>query len=410
MSGAAFTPPLNESADDGKTYYDTSDLPDKGKPTTGRVVGYFTNWSRDRPGDCAFEPKDVDGNLLTHVNFSFAKVDGGSKENPSFKLAASDPRDLGADGWYRKLTAIKQKYPHLKVLLAVGGWAHNDPPNGWLFTTMVATAKYRHEFISSALSLLREYGFDGLDVDWEYPGSGERGGFPADRKNYVTFLAEFHAAARAEAKQSGKPELLLTAATPSSSYFLAGYDLEGAQKHLDWINLMTYDYYGSWNSQAGANAPFLADSTPNGNASVKASVQRYLDAGVPAHKIVLGMPTYGRSFKGVQVANLSSISTGPGAKGRCTGEAGTVSYYEVQELIRAGKYSAHWDGTSGTPFAYSADDKTMISFDDEKSLGLKASYVREKGLGGAMFWAIDLDDFRNGYPLISHVYRQLRAK
>ena len=77
----------------------------------------------------------------------------------------------------------KTKYPALKVLLSVGGWAHNDAPNAWQFTTMAATAQYRHEFIESALALLREYGFDGLDLDWEYPASGERGGFAADRSN-----------------------------------------------------------------------------------------------------------------------------------------------------------------------------------------------------------------------------------
>jgi chitinase len=398
--------PLAAGAIDGQIYYDTAHLAPKGKPESGRMVGYFTNWSTHRQG-CAFQTSDVDGTLLTHLNYAFAKVGAGEKSDPHFSLEATDESDLGADGGYHRVTGLKQKYPALKVLLSVGGWAHNDPPNGWQFTTMAATAKYRHEFIESAIALLRQYDFDGLDIDWEYPGSSERGGFPADRKNYVSLLAEFHAAMRAEAKRSGKSELLLTIAAPSSMWFLSGFILDEIHPHVDWINLMAYDFYGPWSHQTGANAPLSADSTPSGKSSITNSVENYLDQHVPPQKIVLGIATYGRTFAGVGSADYAVSSTAAGFGGRCTGENGVLSYFELEPILEAGDYQTHWHEKTQTPFAYNPSSGTFISYDDPKSVAAKVAYVNQEHLGGAMFWAIDLDDFKHGYPLVSAAKRAL---
>ncbi len=405
-NGAVTTPPLVAGADDGKVYYDTTKLVPKGKAEGRRMVGYLTNWAKNREG-CACRAADVDASLLTHLNYAFAKVGAGEKGNPKFSLEATDESDLGSDGGYRQVTGLKTKYPALKVLLSVGGWAHNDAPNAWRFTTMAATAKYRHEFIESALALLREYDFDGLDIDWEYPGSGERGGYAADRNDYVTLLAEFQAAMQAEAKQSGKPELLLTIAAPSSLWFLSGFELEQIHPHVDWINLMAYDYYGPWSHQTGANAPLSADSTPGGNAFISHSVDNYLDQHVPPDKIVLGIATYARSFAGVGSADYGVSSTAAGFGGRCTGEAGILGYFELDPILHSGDYQLHGHEKTGTPFAYNPTSRTFISYDDPKSIALKVAFVNQRHLGGAMFWAIDLDDFKHGYPLLTAAKRGL---
>jgi chitinase len=406
---AATVPPLAKGVDDGKTYYDTSKLRPKGHADSRRMVGYFTNWSRSRTG-CACQATDIDGSLLTHLNYAFAKVGVGDKSSPKFSLEATDDGDLGEHGGFHQVTALKQKYPALKVLLSVGGWAHNDAPNGWKFTTMAATARYRHEFIESALALLREYDFDGLDLDWEYPASGERGGFAADRGNYVTLLAEFHAAMQAEAKASAKLELLLTIAAPSSMWFLSGFELGAIHPHVDWINLMAYDFYGPWSHTTGANAPLLADSTPGGNTFIGHSVDNYLSQGVPPDKIVLGIASYARSFAGVGSADYGVSSTAAGFGGRCTGEAGVLGYFELEPILQSGDYQLHWHDKTATPFAYNPTSRTFISYDDPKSVTQKVAFVNEQHLGGAMFWALDLDDFKHGYPLLTAAKRALANK
>jgi chitinase len=405
--GGMNAPPLAAGADDGKAYYDTTKLAPKGKPEMRRMVGYLTSWAKSREG-CVCQAADVDGSLLTHLNYAFAKVGSGDKSNPQFSLEAADDTDLGSDGGYHQVTGLKQKYPALKVLLSVGGWAHNDAPNAWRFTTMAATAKYRHEFIESALALLREYDFDGLDIDWEYPVSGERGGYAADRQNYVTLLAEFQAAMAGEAARSGKPELLLTIAAPSSMWFLSGFDLEAIHPHVDWINLMAYDFYGPWSHQTGANAPLLADSNPGGNTYIGHSVDSYLDQHVPPEKIVLGIATYARSFAGVGSADYGVSSTAAGFGGRCTGEAGVLGNFELQPILQSGDYQLHWHEKTATPFAYNASSRTLISYDDPKSVALKVAYANEHHLGGAMFWSLDLDDFKHGFPLLAAAKRALK--
>ncbi|HWZ87785.1 MAG TPA: glycoside hydrolase family 18 protein [Polyangiaceae bacterium] len=407
-TAGTMSPPLAAGADDGKVYYDTSKLTPKGKPESRRMVGYFTNWSKSRQG-CACQVEDIDGSLLTHLNYAFAQVGAGEKSNPSFSLEPTDPQDLGEHGGFQQVTGLRHKYPALKVLLSVGGWAHNDPPKAWRFTTMAATAKYRHEFIESALSLLREYDFDGLDIDWEYPGSGERGGYSADRHNYVTLLAELQAAMQAEAKRSGKPELLLTIAAPSSLWFLSGFELDEIHPHVDWINLMAYDFYGPWSHQTGANAPLSADSTPGGTTFIAHSVDSYLDQHVPPDKIVLGIATYARSFAGVGSADYGVSSTAAGFGGRCTGDPGVLGYFELEPILQSGDYQVHWHDKTATPFAYNPSSRTFISYDDPKSVALKATFANEHHLGGAMFWALDLDDFKHGYPLLTAAKRALAA-
>ena len=106
-----------------------------------KVVGYFTNWSKYRKG-FPFTIADVKPELLTHLNFAFAKVDPGpgGKAKPKFGIAAYDPTDVGPNGQYAQINALKKKAPHLKTFLSIGGWSHNDPETAWLFTTMAETA------------------------------------------------------------------------------------------------------------------------------------------------------------------------------------------------------------------------------------------------------------------------------
>jgi chitinase len=273
---------------------------------------------------------------------------------------------------------------------------------------MAADSDGRTQFIKSAIAYAQKYGFDGIDIDWEYPGDATRGGTPNDYANFLTLVQQFRAAAG--------PDFLLTMAAPAILTGNMPQWLAECAKSLSWLNIMAYDYHGAFDDPVkigtGVNAPLLQDSTANGSFCVKQSVESYLGAGVPGDKIVLGLPTYGRSFT---VANPSQLAShpgpglpfkGPGPAGPATGEAGSLAYYEIVQQLLANNLTRAWDAGTLTPYAFNAQNGEWVTYDDEQSIGLKISYLLQKGLGGAMFWAIDNDAFNSIgdtlHPAIGH--------
>jgi chitinase len=369
-----------------------------------KVIGYFTNWAKYRKGGCAYTAADVKPELLTHINYSFAKVDPGpgGKAKPKFGIAPYEADDPVANGGYAQVNALKKKSPGLKTLLSIGGWSHNDPPTAWLFTTMAEKAETRADFIKATIEYVRKHDFDGIDLDWEYPADGSRGGRTIDTDNFTALLREFRSAIEAEAKASKKDALLFTIAAPAG-VASRGLDLPKIHEPLDWINLMTYDYEGGWQATTGHNAPNRAVGQ-----GIQGSVSAYLNFGVPAEKIVLGMATYGHSFQGAEEGKVGAQAKGNAPAGRCTDAAGMLSYFEIKELLAGGKLKPAWDDAANVPYAYDASSKLWVSYDDERSFNKKLDYIDQKGLGGAMFWALDMDDFKNGYPLISTVAKRFK--
>ena len=377
------------------------------KPTrrpVQRVVGYFPDWTYGRDAKCRYTVEDIDPMLYTHLNFAFARVDGGNRSAPTFKLAPFDATDLGPTGQYARFVALKKKNPNLKVLLSVGGWTHSDPPNDWIFSTMAETPEGRKQFIESSIKYLRDNGFDGLDLDWEYPSEPTRGGRAKDTSNYVKLLREVHEGFAAEKLAAGKQTLLFTIAAPSGVY-IKWYDLPKIHGSLDWINLMSYDYAGAWDHRTGHNAP-----NPELGMGVAASVSIYRNFGVPADKIVVGLAAYGHTFGGVTESKVGTPSTASGPKQRCTQEPGLVAYSEMLELLSSGRAKAEWDDVAKVPYAYDEKAQVFFSYDDPKSWAQKLDFIEEQGLGGAMIWEIDQDDFRHGNPLISSAAKRLEKK
>ncbi|XP_077859714.1 chitotriosidase-1 isoform X6 [Macaca mulatta] len=281
-----------------------------------------------------------------------------------------------------------------------------------MFTDMVATANNRQIFVNSAIRFLRKYGFDGLDLDWEYPGS--RGSPAIDKERFTALVQDLANAFQQEAQTSGKERLLLSAAVPAGrTYVDAGYEVDKIARNLDFVNLMAYDFHGSWEKVTGHNSPLYKRQEESGAAAslnVDAAVQMWLQKGTPASKLILGMPTYGRSFTLASPSDtrVGAPATGSGTPGPFTKEAGMLAYYEVCSWKGATKQRIQ---DQEVPYIFR--DNQWVGFDDVESFKTKVSYLKQKGLGGAMVWALDLDDFagfscdQGRYPLIQTLRREL---
>ncbi|CAB4027262.1 chitinase-3 1, partial [Paramuricea clavata] len=209
-------------------------------------VCYYTNWSQYRPAPMKYFPENVDASLCTHIIYAFAKIGNG------YTL---QPYEWNDDKMFVRFAEIKRKNPHLKLLLAVGGWNHENGLGK--FSPMVKTAQNRKIFIDSSIAFLRKNGFDGFDLDWEYP-AGRGNSPPGDKQRYTALCDELLAAFKKEAAESGKERLLLTAAVPAGHKQIdAGYEVDKIAKSLDWINLMAYDLHGKWDKKTGHHTAML---------------------------------------------------------------------------------------------------------------------------------------------------------
>ncbi|CAB3371424.1 Hypothetical predicted protein [Cloeon dipterum] len=361
-----------------------------------QVLCYVTNWSQKRPGLGKFTPEDVDTKLCTHVIYAFATI-------KDHKLTESDAKD---PEMYERVVKLREKNANLKVLLAIGGWAFGSTP----FKELTSNTFRMNQFVYDAIEFLREYKFDGLDVDWEYPRGAD------DKNAYVNLLKELRLAFEGEAKSSGQPRLLLTAAVPASfEAIAAGYDVPEISKYLDMINVMTYDFHGQWERQVGHNAPLypLESATSyQKKLTVDYSAREWVKQGAPKEKLMIGMPTYGRSFTLVEKTkfDIGAPASGGGSPGKYTAEAGFMSYYEVCDFLHGDNTTLVWDNEQQVPFAYRDDQ--WVGFDDERSLKTKMGWLKEEGFGGIMIWSIDMDDFRGScgtgkYPLLNAMRQEI---
>lgn len=323
----------------------------------GQVFCYLTSWSAKRPGAGKFDPSNVDPMLCTHIVYAFATL----KDYQLSEGTDDDPEN------YEKVIALREKNPDLQILLAIGGWAFGSTP----FKELTSNTFRMNQFVYEAIEFLREYKFNGLDVDWEYPRGSD------DRKAYVDLLKELRVAFEGEAKSSGLPRLLLTAAVPASfEAIAAGYDVPEISKYLDFINVMTYDFHGQWERVVGHNSPLYPLEATTGHQkklTVDYSAREWVKQGAPKEKLLIGMPTYGRSFELVNASqfDVGSPASGGGKPGKFTNEAGFLSYYEICNFLAADNTTLVWDSEQQVPFAYKGDQ--WVGFDDERSLKTKVS-------------------------------------
>ncbi|XP_034949462.1 uncharacterized protein Cht6 [Chelonus insularis] len=367
-----------------------------------RVVCYYTNWSVYRPGTAKFSPQNINPYLCTHLIYAFG---GFTKDNT---LKPFDKYQDIEKGGYAKFTGLKTYNKNLKTMLAIGGWNEGSSR----FSPMVADPSRRRAFVKNAVKFLRQNHFDGLDLDWEYPAFRD-GGKPRDKNNYADLVQELREEFERESSKTGRPRLLLSMAIPAGiEYLEKGYDLPRLNEYLDFFNLLSYDYHSAFEPAVNHHSPLYGLEEDNeynydNELTIDYTISYLLKHDVSSDKIILGIPTYGRSYTlfNKDATEIGSPADGPGEEGEATREKGYLAYYEICENI--GK-SDEWEVVQPNPKAmgpYAFRDNQWVGYDDENIVRVKAHYVNEKSLGGIMFWSIDNDDFRGKcherpYPLI----------
>ncbi len=350
-----------------------------------KVVGYYPNWAIYRSP--SFKPENIDFDLVTHINYAFAKVDKAGdialfdawadiEYRSDWNASSPEPAFWGN---FKAFSDLKKKHPHIKTLISIGGWTLSDT-----FSALAESPTARANFVENAIKFCKDYDFDGVDIDWEYPGFAEHSGRPQDKENFTLLLAELYQAAHAQGS-----ELLVTIAAPAGPHHYKNIEVERIHKYVDWINLMTYDLHGPWgdsdNLVANHHAA-LFSSFGDARLSVAAAVAFYLEQGVPAKKLVLGMPLYGRVF-----ANTNGLhSAYNGAGGGTTQEVGMRFFYDIKRNLSSDYHLLH-DEQAQAPYLYNPVNKELITFDDEESLRCKSQFIKNLGLGGAMVWELGLD-------------------
>lgn len=353
-------------------------------PPLPRIVAYVAGWSL---------PSVIHAEKLTHINFAFVHISSDGKvgfEDPAFAAAL------------KSLLALKTQNPKLKVIISVGGWEAEG------FSDAALTESSRTVFAESAVAFLREHHVDGIDLDWEYPGQGVAGiKFRAEDKQNFTLLlkrlrAELDAASEADGR-AGNDRYILTIASADREYF-EHTEMSRLHVFLDWLNIMSYDFFNSLTPTTGHHAGLYASefAAPD-DRNTDASVRQHLAAGIPAGKLVLGVAFYGRAFAGVEPAHQGLNQ--PYAK-----FDGAPSYAELMDkFIGKAGFVRYWDERAQAPYLWNEGGASFITYDDPQSIRAKVDYVRKKGLGGMMFWELSQDRDDELLDVIVQSLRQVEA-
>jgi chitinase len=353
------------------------------QPTAQKnIIGYYASWGTYSNKQVA----DLDASKLTHINYAFANI------GPDLKIALGDsyadvekkfPDDTAVSPFYgnfNQLLKLKQKHPHLKTFISVGGWSWSAR-----FSDAALTDASRAAFADSCVDFIVKYGFDGIDIDWEYPVAGGAAGNvkrPEDKQNFTLLMQKLREKLDEQSTKDGKT-YLLSFAGAAGSYYGDNVELSKLQNYVDFINIMSYDIHGPWEAKIGFNAPLYKDpaSASSWDIGVHDAVQLYLNHGVPAAKLVMGVPFYGYKYDGVANTNNGLY------QGYVSGTS--VTYAQIASTYLNQGYTRYFNEVSKVPYLYNGS--SFITYDDAESLGYKADYINERSLGGVMIWELNQD-------------------
>lgn len=340
-----------------------SPAPEGEENTASPILAAYYPWYGQLAG---FLPGDIPAEGLTHLHYAFAGVDEDGQ------VVLENPREDTAN--FAGFRELREEHSGLRTLLSIGGWDWSKN-----FSTAARDETHRRAFAQSAADLMEEHGFDGLDLDWEFPVFGGKEGNlhdPADGENYVLLLRAVREELDARGNTAGR-EHLLTAAVPPGEGFLQNVPLGELSEPVDYLFLMGYDRNGPWDELTGMNAPL---SSPVEGWGIDKAVETYLSAGVSPEKLVLGVPFYGYLY------HLTEDE--PGRAGMAFSSGESVGYDTiVSQYLEEGQ--RNFDSLGQVPWL--SGEGWFLSYDDPSSIAAKGRFAREKGLGGAGAWELSQD-------------------
>ncbi|KAJ6534425.1 hypothetical protein DFH09DRAFT_1405431 [Mycena vulgaris] len=343
-------------------------LPSCGTGSVKRNLAYYAGWADRRPCDISV-PGDTDWGGYTHAHFAFAVI----SQNSEIQLATADVPLLQA------LVAEKAVNPGLKVLIAVGGWDFSEAdPTRDLFSVTIGSAQARSAFIASVKTFLATYQLDGIDIDFEYPGAIERGAPATDTPNLTTFFQELRSALGSS--------VLISCATPAGYWFLKGFEIDKIAAEVDYINMMSYDYHGQWDTNVTDQAPVTNPHTSIEDMTT--SVLLYTRAGIDMSKVNLGLAWYGRTYhlSDASCKGYNCTMVGGGAAGACSGASGYLTQFEITDIL-AGGITPTLDRASDTYWFDNAGD--LVTFDQADTWAKKQVFAASTCFGGTFVWSVD---------------------
>ncbi|KAF3112314.1 hypothetical protein TWF706_010901 [Orbilia oligospora] len=354
--------------------------PSGGGNVRKNVIGYYESWAATSKTCSRMQPEEVPASGMTHLNFAFAFIAPDTYD--IIPMPDTDPK------LFSRTTALKSIYPGLKVWISVGGWTFNDNGTIWqpVFSDLASSQAKRSNFIKSMIKFMVQYGFDGCDLDWEYPGAPDRGGQKADYENYVSLMKETNNAFKAHPKKFG-----LSFTAPTSFWYLRWFDLEKIHPNVDFINVMSYDLHGIWDSTNPIGPQVLGHTNMT---EIDLALDLFWRTNVPSSKVHLGVGFYGRSFKlkNSRCSDPGCPFEGPADAGPCTDTAGILSFKEIQSLIAAsGGAKPKLDKTAQVNYL-TWGSGNWISYDDKATFEAKVDFGNKRGLNGMLIWAVDQDD------------------
>ena|SRR5699024_6926777 len=334
----------------------------------------------------------MDISQITHINYAFANV------NENGKIYFKD--ELQAAKQLAQFQSLKAVNPDLKLLVSVGGWGADG------FSDAALTKQSREKFSKSAITMINEYGLDGIDLDWEFPGQPGPGIVyrPGDKHNFTLMLRSLrqHLDSLSNKRNlTGADRYLLTIASNDNQAYFDHTEMGKLHQYLDFINVMSYDMFTVGSETTGHHTGLYRSSSKVPNRNTEAAVQRHLEAGIPSRKIVVGVAFYGRSWVGVNRENHGLYQP-------FDEFYRFIDYWELEDdFINKNGFKRYWDTIAKAPYLWNPEKQIMISYDDQESLRHKMNFVKKNNLGGVMYWHHSYDPSQQ---LLGTIYEELNSR
>lgn len=354
-----------------------------------KIVGYYPSWVTYGRN---YQVLDIPGSRVDVINYAFARIDTAGRIQLMDTFADVQKRFPVEDntvaffGCFNQLVVLKKRFPHLKTVISIAD-------NASEFSLAASTNARRATLSSSIVSFLVTYKFDGVDIDWEFPVSGS--GNAADKQNFTLLMQQIRNDLNLQGVVDGK-NYLLTAAVSGGYPEVNNLEVANLSNLVNWLNVMIYDYAGSWNTSTGHLAPLYGRTGVNSTEKWNANYvfAQYLAAGAPRQKLFFGVPFYARGWRGVPGTNNGLYQTLAGQSAGTWG-TGTYGYRDIVCYLTNSPavYNRFWDANVRAPYVYapSLEGGLFITYDDVQSVTAKANYSITNQFGGMMAWELSGD-------------------